>query len=132
MTNTQQDRKNRLMPNGIPRWIRVWDTGPDKEIERYTVVFSGRYRTLGLPRHAPVSQWGWFQYVGMSKDPSIICSHGESQNIIDCPNGWTEQIGRTCRHNPNLGRRIRFEDLPKDCQTLVLSDYHEIWSIPNG
>lgn len=126
MTKTQQDRKDRLMPNGIPRWIRCWDAGPDGAIDRYTVVYSGRYpKGEGRDRR--------YQYVAMNCDPFApqgFGQHGETEDIIDCPLGWTEQVGRTCRHNPTLGRRIRFEDLPEDCRKLVLSDYHEIWSIP--
>jgi hypothetical protein len=117
------------MPQGIPRWIRVWDSGPD-ENDRYTVCYTGRYRQRGIPKHTPYHKLPWFQYVGMSADPRHICMHGESQTIIDCPHGWTEQVGRICRHNPNLGRRIRFEDLPADCQKVVLRDYCELWSLP--
>lgn len=131
-TKQQRDRINRLMPGGVPRYIRCWDTGD--EGDRYTVVYCGRYRTLGLPRHADRGQWGWFQYVGMNETPSDplygICQHGESPNVIDCPQGWTEQIGRRCRFNPALGRRIRFEDLPAACRKVVVDDYCELWGLP--
>lgn len=133
MTIRQKSRYDRLMPDGIPRWIRVWDSGPETN-DRYTVVYTGRYRTRGVKRHTPVSEWPWFQYVGMNSCPFHpaygVGQHGESPTIIDCPHGWTEQVGRTCRHNPNLGRRIRFQDLPEDCQTIVLRDYRELWTLP--
>jgi len=132
MTASERARIKRLLPGGIPRYVRVWDAGPE-ENDRFTVVFCGRYRQRGIPKHTPWSQMPWFQYVGMNSQPFHpsygICQHGESQNIIDCPNGWTEQIGRKCRHNPSLGRRITFLDLPLDCQQIVLRDYGEIWGI---
>jgi hypothetical protein len=121
MTQRQKNRLNSLLPNGIPRWIRVWKA--EGEGDNITVCFTGRYRGKG-----------WFLYVGMNGVPFHpshgICQHGESPNPIDCPNGWAEQIGRKCRHNPALGRRIRFEDLPFDCQTVVLNDYCALWDIP--
>lgn len=113
---------DRLIPNGVPRWIRVWDGGNDDGYDRYTVCYTGRYRGKG-----------WFQHVGMNAIPfhSLygICQHGESEFPIDCPHGWAEAVGQKCRHNPNLGRRIRFEDLPADCQKVVLQDYAEIWGL---
>lgn len=118
------------MPGGVPRYIRCWDTGNDEYADRYTVVYCGRYRTIGIPKHTPYSQYPWFQYVGMSADLSV-CQHGESPNIIDCPEGWTEQLGRKCRHNPALGRRIAFTDLPVACQAVVVDDYCELWGLPN-
>jgi hypothetical protein len=31
-----------LMPNGVPKYVRVYDNG-GKSFDRYTVVFTGRY-----------------------------------------------------------------------------------------
>lgn len=53
--------------------------------------------------------------------------HMTSKRAIDCAgSSWSgPAIGRKC----HLGRRIRFQDLPADCQKLVLSDYREIWRV---
>lgn len=33
------------------------------------------------------------------------------------------------RGGKHLGKRIKFAELPEDCQKLVVSDYKDIWSI---
>jgi hypothetical protein len=43
--------------------------------------------------------------------------HGESFGPIDRP---------SYKH---LGKKITFDDLPKDCQELVMSDYKQIWDL---
>ena len=105
----KQQRKERLIPNNIPRYIRCYDNG-DRSCDRYTVVYTGRYR----------GDSDWFQYVGMSErpfHPQGFGQHGESEEQIDRP-----AYG-------HLGKKISFKDLPKDCKRLVLSDYKSIWRI---
>lgn len=124
-TARQADRWARFMPGGAPRWVRIWDSGPETN-DRYTVVYTGRYpKGRGLFRA--------YQYVGMNSQPFHpsygVCQHGESGEIIDCPHGWAEQVGRKCRHNPELGRRIQFQDLPPDCRAVVVRDYCELWDL---
>lgn len=104
------DRKNGLMPNGIPRYIRCYDNGGET-FDRYTVVFTGRYTH---------KTGGSYLDLGMSHDPyhpQGVGSHGESDYLIDRP---------TYSH---LGRKIKFMDLPEQCKKLVLSDYMDLWDI---
>lgn len=93
------------MPNGIPRYVRCYDShGPG---DRYTVVFT-RLAGTNCP------------YLGMNAEPyhpQGIGMHGESPTMIDRP---------TSSH---LGKRIKFELLPPDCQKLVRSDYVELWKL---
>jgi len=103
-------RADSLMPAGIPRYVRCYDNGgtdkPGGSSDRYTVVYTGRK--------------GGGNYIGMSAYPTHpqgIGQHGESQFPIDRP---------TYGH---LGRKIRFEALPPDCQKVVLSDYKDIWEL---
>lgn len=49
--------------------------------------------------------------------PQGFGQHGESDSPIDRP---------TYGH---LGKKIKFDDLPEDCQKLVLSDYVYLWNI---
>lgn len=114
-------RSERLAPDGSPRYIRVYDNR-GRSFDRYTVVFTGRYR----------HRTGEFLYLGMSADPfwpQGFGQHGSSQTQIDVRTGWPPMIGRTC----HLGLRIRFEDLPFDCQRAVWNDYADLWkiSVPN-
>jgi hypothetical protein len=99
-------RSERLMPGGVPRYVRCYDN-KGASIDRYTVVFTGRY--------------GYFMYLAMNArpfDPQGFGQHGESQGEpIDRP---------TYGH---LGTKIKFADLPEDCQKLVISDYKGIWSL---
>ena len=117
--NGKQKRAERLMPNGLPRWIRVYDNGGETA-DRYTVVFTG-LRT------------GWHQLLSMSGapfHPQGVClsSEIETYKRVDTPQGW-ELPPAIGRKHPALGRRIRFEDLPEDCRTVVLRDYRELWNI---
>ena len=113
MTPTRQEH---FAPNGIPRCIRVYDTGPDGPIDRYTVVFTGNYSG-----HA---------YLAMNSRPFCpgfgFCQHGEGEIMEgNKPGQWPPAIGR----RGNCGFRIAFTDLPLDCQTAVWQDYASIWNI---
>lgn len=120
-----RDRNDRLMPAGIPRWIRCYDNG-GRSIDRYFVVYTGHY-----PKN------GHFASISMSAapfHPQGVGQHGEDPCPPDTykegrPGGWPPAVGR--KHwNPAIGRRIAFADLPPDCQRAVLQDYRALWSIP--
>jgi hypothetical protein len=103
-------RASRLMPNGIPRYIRCYDNG-GKTFDRYTIVYTGRYTHRTNGAHL---------YVGASAHPfhpQGFGQHGEAPNVIDRP-----------RYS-HLGKRVRFGLLPENVRTLVLQDYREIWAI---
>jgi hypothetical protein len=116
MTKKQTDRMNRLMPNGEPKYIRVYDDG--KSTDRYTVVYTGNYGSKGD-----------HQYVGMGESPfhpQGCCIHGSWYRPIDVNSGgFPPKIGR----KNHLGKRITFSELPKDCQTVVVNDYCSLWSL---
>lgn len=38
-----QERKTRLMPNGIPRYLRIYDND-GLTFDKYTIVFTGRFK----------------------------------------------------------------------------------------
>lgn len=127
---TQEARKERLMPNNIPKYVRVYDnggTGCGGTFDRYTVVFSGNYR-----RRLPTGEFDCdCLYVGMSANPfhpQGFGQHGENPYPIDAKDGWAPAIGRKC----HLGIRINFSDLPPDCQKLVRDDYNDIWFWENN
>lgn len=108
----KQIRKEALMPAGVPRYIRIYDNGNTKEatFDRYTVVFTGRYLKNGVG----------YTYLGMSAMPTNplgFCQHGFSDTLIDKP---------TYKH---LGRKIKFLDLPVECQQIVVSDYMLLWEV---
>lgn len=117
MTKTQLARKQRLMQNGIPKYVRIYDN-EGKSFDRYTCCYTGKYRGNG-----------WFQYVGMSEypfSPLGFGQHGENQTQIDVnDHGFAPAIGK----KNHLGIRIPFSKLPPDCQKLVLSDYMDIWEL---
>jgi hypothetical protein len=120
MNKKQIARKNSLLPNGIPRYVRVYDL--ESVADRYTAVFSKKPICISNGRR-------WFMYIGMSAnpfDPWGIGMHGEEDHLIDSINGkWPPAIGK----KNHLGKRINFSDLPPDCQKLVLSDYIELWEL---
>lgn len=102
------ERRITLLPNGIPRYIRCYDNGGESA-DSYTVVFTGRYTQ---------KTGNEFWYLGMSANPfhpQGIGSHGSSPRPIDTP---------SYKH---LGKKIKFNDLPEDCQKLVIQDYLYLW-----
>ena len=124
LVNVGRSRKERLLPNGFPRRVRIYDNGGTEKkggsIDRYTAVFTGRYRHM---------TGGEFTYLAMNGSPFYpqgFCQHCSSKEQIDRP------------RSGHLGRRIRFVDLPADCQIVVLGDSMELWDLgsspynPNG
>ena len=114
-TNMKATRKDRLLPNGLPRYVRCYDNGgtdkPGGSIDRYTAVFTGNYRK---------KTGGEFLYIGMNGspfDPQGFGQHGSHSSRIDRP-----------RHR-HIGKRIGFLDLPQDCRILVLHDYLDLWDL---
>lgn len=94
-------RQERLMPGGVPRYVRCWDDGCET-IDRYTVAFTGRGHggRWGLAMSArPFHPQGFFQ-------------HWETSGPVS-----------------GMGKRITFSELPADCQKAVVSEYKEVWAI---
>lgn len=111
-------RQERLAPDGVPRWIRVYDSG-GTTLNRYTVVFTG---------HWPGKTPGVHILISVSEDPyHIFCQHAECRDLLEGrrPGQWPPKVGRT----GNLGRRIAFADLPVDCQRVVWDNYRYLWNL---
>ena len=114
MTKRQTKRLAVLLPGGVPKMIRCYDNGnrPDGgTCDRYTIVFTGRYRHL---------TGGEFLYLAASGEPfhpQGFGQHGFSRSQIDRPK------------YSHLGTPIKFVDLPADVQRFVLGDYLELWSL---
>lgn len=148
----EASRREKLIPGGVPRWIRVYDNGggypffcrkclkfydardkcPDcggpvlasrkkGTCDRYTVVYTGRYRH---------KTGGQFMYVGMSErpfHPQGFGQHGFSDNQPDVgATGFPPAVG-DCVWGGN--RRITFEQLPEQCKEMVLADYRSLWDL---
>lgn len=108
----------RLLPNGKPRWIRVYDNG-GKTCDRYFVCFTGRYSGSVRSKISVSMNCAPFH-------PQGICQHGESNQHYDVNDwNWAPMIGK----KNHLGERISFDDLPIDCQKVVMRDYCEIWGL---
>jgi hypothetical protein len=108
MTMDKAQRKENLMPDGIPKWIRVFDNG-GKTFDRYTVIFTHAH-SFGLR--------GYTVGVGMSEHPfhpQGFGQHFEYQN-----HKYDGKSG---------GKRIGFNDLPPDCKRLVIDDYTDYWRL---
>jgi len=128
MTKKEEGRRNRLLPNNIPRYVRCYDDNGGSA-DRYTVVFTGTYNNIGKPKHSPTVS-SIHYYIGMSGapyHPQGICQHGESEwRCIDVNDkGFAPAIGR----KNHLGKRISWDNLPDDCKQVVTQDYKEIWDL---
>ena len=109
------DRYHAFVIAGVPRYIRIYDNGGETA-DRYTAVFC---------KH------GKGQYIGFSAlpfHPALgIYQHGESGKRI---NGrfYPDFIDRPSY--AHLGSKIKFTDLNEDCQRALLSDYLEVFNLP--
>jgi len=101
---TKQQRIDRLLLGGIPRYVRCYDNGGGgATIDRFTVVYTGNYKGRN----------GICSYVLMNArpfHPQGFGQHGASSKIIDAmPGCWAgPSIGKSC----HLGKRIPFAELP--------------------
>jgi len=102
------ERIENLMPNDIPKWIRVFDNG-GKTFDRYTVVYT-HAQSFGLR--------GYTAGVGMSENP--FHPQGFGQHFEYKKSEYDGKSG---------GKRITFKELPENCQKLVLDDYKGYWNL---
>lgn len=117
MNAKQIERINRLMPDGKPRYVRCYDNG-GRSMDRYTVVYTGRYKQIGVPAGQYKKNSRYFEYIGMSAHPfQGFGQHGEHTQPIDRPS------------YSHLGKKISFDELPEDCKQCVLQDYKDNWNI---
>lgn len=93
--------KNTIVVNGKRKTCRIWDTGEDGPIDRYTIAYRGWH----------LKDWGMvYPYAacnGAPFHPQGFGQHGEL---------------RTFLRGRHLGRRVRFETLPNDVQKFILQD----------
>jgi hypothetical protein len=112
-------RMRNLMTRGHPRWTRIYDNNGDS-MDRYTVVFTGKYRK---PDEDIV-------FLSMSAEPFSalgVCLKGTSSLPIDVNEyGFSPRIGAVI----DLGKRITFDDLPPDCRRATIQQYIELWKLP--
>lgn len=116
----KSERKERLLPNGVPLYLRCYDNGGET-IDRYTVVFSGKYTH---------KTGGEYWVVAMNASPFHPQGFGQHMTYpyeVDAVGKWGRPpaLGR----KNHLGKRIAFETLPEDCKKLVLQDYIDLWDI---
>jgi len=110
---TKQQRKENLMPQGAPKWIRCYDNGgsdkPKGTVDRYTVIYTHAH-SFGMR--------GYTVGVGMSGSPF----HPQGVGMhFEYPNH--KYNGRSG------GKKITYQDLPEDCKKLVMNDYMDYWGL---
>ena len=112
MMKKQERRIESFLPEGKPKFVRIYDNGGETA-DRFTVVFTGRYG------HKTGNET-WI--IGMCEapySPQGVCLHS--------PLPYNERPDfPTYGH---LGKKIKFDDLPKDCQKVVLEDYKYLWDL---
>ena len=128
MSRSAAARRERLLPGGVPRYVRCYDNGGESA-DRYSVLFTGRYthKTGGEYLYlamsaAPFHPQGVGMHGGCPHQPDTMDSRGRP---------WARRppsIRRMC----HLGRRVEFSELPDDCRKLVLRDYMYIWDLKEG
>lgn len=113
---TAEERRHRLLPNGVPRYVRIYDSHDTARatVERYTVVFTGRYRHMAGGRSL---------YLTMSSNPYHPQGVGALSESAESVDSYKGSRGR-------LGKRITWQDLPEACRKLALNTYCDIWRLP--
>lgn len=119
MTKKQKQRLQAFLPQGTPKYIRVYENL--KYFDRYIIVFTGPKVDIEDTEKTHVS-------VSMSchpLNPTGVLNLSFSRDIIDhIPGRWGGvKLGRT---HPIFGKRILFTDLPHDCRDVVLDIYKSI------
>jgi hypothetical protein len=91
-----------VLPDGRRVVCRIFDTGPDGPIDRYTVAFKALRSHRG-PLYFPylAANCAPFHPLGFGQ-------HGEADRFL------------TGRH---LGRRVHFDALPRDVQRFILMQF---------
>lgn len=104
-----------LLPDDVPRYVRVYDNGGET-MDRYTIVFT--------------SKRGGF-YVAASANPQGIYTHADGR-----PDAGLTHDGKRFLRPPavgrrnHLGRRIPVTQLPSSLQYEIVKEYCELWDIP--
>ena len=119
-TKTLDARTARLLPDNLhPRYLRCYDNGGES-VDRYTIVFTGRYR-----HNTGGAQW-YVASSGAPTHPQGCYQHGEFQP------GRSGNCGVDRPSYAHLGKRVQFADLPESVRNCVLSDYKYLWDLPGA
>lgn len=129
-TWAQEKRNEGLMPNGEPRWVRVYDYYASRHERdasaryRYTIVFCGMYRSNQKRRGEKQSGY----YSGRISEDASYYEIFETEEIVDYLYGpfVSVAVGKSAR---GLGKRITYADLPLAVKRRVLQTYVELWDI---
>lgn len=124
-TSVKGRRWEALLPEGTPRYIRVYDN-EGRSIDQYTVLFTSRAPVIRGNGRVPDG----YPYLAMSSrpfHPQGFCQHGVSKREpCDAQKGTRPPaIGR----RNHLGKRITFDALPLDCRRAVFEEYLSIWNL---
>lgn len=106
MTKLEKREARFLKSDGTPKYLRCYESRDDV-FDKWTAIYTRQ-------------QDGRCFYIGMSEHPTWpngFGQHGDELNMIDRP-----------RYG-HLGKKIKFTDLPKACQRLVMREYREMWGI---
>lgn len=94
--------------------VRCYDNG-GATYDRYTVVFAEPWQHRGVDV---------FNYVAMNHEPFHPMGFGQHGESSPYPIDF--DLDRQEINGEHLGRRIRFADLPGDCQRLVRQDLRDL------
>ena len=92
-----------------PRYIEVYELPKTTCTDRFTVVFTGVYKRPPKVRNF---------YRGMDERPTHALGMGYWGEILHSEDPTD---------STTIGTRIKFTDLSENCQSLIRSDYAEVW-----
>lgn len=105
MPDYQPKRSSKRWLEGAPAPVLAcYDSGPNKGFDRYTVLYGAPLWTPDCGHEIP--------YVRMSEHPFHPQGFGQHGEMRSCDRS-------------RLGKKIKFLDLPPDCQKLVEQDCRE-------
>ena len=99
LTIWEEENQDKIYEKDLELNIECYDN-EDQTFDRYTVIFFDQPEAAGL-----------WSCLGMSADPFSPQGFGQHSSAA---------------RGPHLGKRIRFVDLPDDCQRAVMLEFEDL------
>ena len=117
-------RRMRILQNGIPTYVRVYDRGKDRKVSnRYSLVFWRNKAFLTDPKG--VRHWLWLESTEVDGRECWV----EKWHKFRCIDWNEKNVAPKEGQRGKLGVRVPFENLPPDLRSAAVRLYIDLWEI---